>query len=1221
MRRKLVIIAVSVFAAALIAAAALPWWLGAALGLAGGRFGITFDAYQRIGYGRFALEGLRVKTAVVEVKVSRVELGTPLVWLAGTPRDVVVDDWSVTVEKTARAGKGDAAGWVPLRATLKPVLAALERWLPPARARAGVVAWEGGRLEIDGAKWTRNRLEIDSMRWRGWNAAVVVTRHPLTERWEARAANEERHWVVNGASDGDTLAFNGTWFDQPWVASAAFAPAGWLPREARADAAAWSVPGARLRLGGFYEKVNAEGRVVWRDRALSVDVKAVGAPVEGADVPPLQVVLHGSGAADRLSVDRLEVTLPGVTGTLSEPLALASGGRLVTGASRFDLTADLAKQPWFKGGGRVTGSITVTPRGDGVPLLDGVLKAGNAVVAGQKIKEAAVGVRVEWPQVWVKEADIELEDGDRLELSGRWDAKARVLTGGNLDAQVSRATAARWLSADAQFEKITVTAQAEGAWPAITHRGKVEAQALQIAPLKAVSGTVNWRGEGAVIPEFLAEVTAGATRVRLGGAADTQSARVAELVLTQDGEERLRLAKPARIAWAPALKIDPVEFTGPDGRLAGGVDWAERGRLSLEAKNVRSTWVRDLVALPGPEWMLSELAVQGDWEKGPLVFTATGGASVFFSEGRRADLALSARGDGDGVVLETLRATMQGNPVATISGRAPLTLWPWSDRRVRLEDDGPLALDAVTEPHAAFWDQLAQLTGLALTAPDMNVKLAGTVEKPTGEGRLRIGKIAPGGAAWSRGLPEIEDAEARLTGDRGGLALETFTAKVAGQAVRASGRLPVKDWAALAKDPLSLAEAGGEARIEIPEAEVAALAKYAPAYLSPAGKLSVDVTLKPGGQLQGVVRLKDAATRPLGPLGILQSIQAEITLDGRTMTLREVRATTGGQPVTLTGTASLPPGREPRLDLALLGENLPFVRQAGLLVRGDLDLRIKTGDDDVTRITGGTRLRDSLFLMDVRALLPSGGARNAPGRRPPYFAVTLPPFNAWTLDVAVDGDRFLRLRTPVFNGVASAHFRLRGTLGDPRVTGEAVVNQGQVLLPFATFAVRQGRVRITEMDPFEPRISLTGTSRRYGYDLRMEIGGTVERPELSFSSTPALESEQVLLMVMAGETPQNELSYTGRERAARLGAYLGQSLLGQLGADPTTADRLSVNVGERISRQGRETYEVGYELDPRWSLVGEYDEFDEYNVGVKWRFFSQKARRAEQEKKEAGDGK
>ncbi len=1221
MRRKFVILAVSVVAAALIAVATLPWWLGAALGFAGGRFGVTFDAYQRIGYSRFAVEGLRVKTRTVEVKVSRAEASTPLVWLAGTPREVIVDEWSVTVVKSDRAGKGGPSGWVPLRATLEPVLAALDRWLPPSRARAGVVAWDGGHLEIDGAQWTKNRLEVDALRWRALTAAVVITRDSRTKQCQVRATNAAQRWVVNGVSAGDTLSFDGTWFDQPWVASAAFAPTGWLPREAWADATAWSVPGSRMRLGELYENVNAGGSVVWRERALAIEVDASGEPVDGVKVPPLQVVLHGSGAVDRLSVDRLDITLPGVTGTLSEPLELAKGGRLVTGASRFDLKADLAQLPWFKGSGRVSGSLKVTPGDDGVPLLEGVLKTADAVIADQKIKTAEVDVRVEWPQVRVIAANVELVDGDRLELAGRWNAKTRTLTGGKVTAQVSRATAARWLSDEAQFDEITVKALAQGVWPEIEHLGTLEAKALRVAPLNALSGEINWKGKGAVVSGFLLTAQAGESQVRLEGAADAQSARVDSLVLTQNGEERLRLAKPARVAWAPTLKIDPVEFTGPDSRLAGSVDWVERGSLRLEAKNLRSTLLRDLMALPGPEWMLSALAVQGAWTEGPLVFTATGEASVFLDDGRRAELALAAHGDGAGMMLDTMRATMQGRPVATISGKAPLTLWPWSERRVRLEDDGPLVLEAVTSPHAAFWEQLAQITGLVLTEPDVNVRLAGTLKKPTGEGTLRIGKISPGAAEWARSLPEVEGVSARVTGDRGGLVLENFSANVSGQAVRVSGRLPIKDWAALIDNPLALARVDGEARIEIPDAEVAALARYVPTSLSPAGKLQVDVSLKPGGQLYGVIRLKDAATRPLGPLGILQSIGAELELDGRTVIVKDVHAMSGGQPVRLTGTASLPADGVPRLDLALKGDNLPFVRQAGLLVRGDLDLRIKTGDDNVTRITGGTRLRDSLFLMDVRALLPTGGGRNAPGRRPPYFAVTLPPFNAWALDVTVRGDRFLRLRTPVFNGVASANFRLGGTLGDPRLTGEATVNQGQVLLPFASFNVQQGWVRLTAADPFEPRVSLTGTSRRYGYDLRMEISGSVEKPELSFSSTPSLESEQVLLMVMAGETPQNEVSYTGRERAARLGAYLGQSLLGQIGMDPAAQDRLSINIGERISRQGRETYEIGYELDPRWSVVGEYDEFDEYNVGVKWKILSQKHPKSGDESKEAGNAK
>ena len=67
--------------------------------------------------------------------------------------------------------------------------------------------------------------------------------------------------------------------------------------------------------------------------------------------------------------------------------------------------------------------------------------------------------------------------------------------------------------------------------------------------------------------------------------------------------------------------------------------------------------------------------------------------------------------------------------------------------------------------------------------------------------------------------------------------------------------------------------------------------------------------------------------------------------------------------------------------------------------------------------------------------------------------------------------------------------------------------------------------------------------------------------------------------------------------------YLGQGLLGSFGVDAASADRLSIVPGETISDQGRETYTVEYKLGDRWKWVGEYDQFDDYNIGLKWRLY------------------
>jgi translocation and assembly module TamB len=353
--------------------------------------------------------------------------------------------------------------------------------------------------------------------------------------------------------------------------------------------------------------------------------------------------------------------------------------------------------------------------------------------------------------------------------------------------------------------------------------------------------------------------------------------------------------------------------------------------------------------------------------------------------------------------------------------------------------------------------------------------------------------------------------------------------------------------------------------------------------------------------MEGFLHLRDAASRPLGPLGVLQEIDADLRLTGRSVELRSVTAKAGGQPVTLSGTIQFPPDAAPRYDVALRGGNLPFIRQTGLLVRGDLDLKLRTPAAGPTAISGTVRLRDSLFLSDVRAFLPGGTKGGA--LQPPYFAVEIPPFDAWTLGVDVSGARFMRLRTPVFTGVASARFRLSGTLGEPRAIGEVVIDEGQVLMPFASFTVKQGTVRITEENPHELTLFLRATGRREGYELAMEITGTAGAPSIVFTSSPALDSDQLLMMVMTGAAPGNGIAYSSTQRFARLGTYLGQSLLDSFGSDATSADRLIITSGETISQQGRETYGVEYKLADRWKLVGEYDEFDDYNVGLKWRLY------------------
>jgi translocation and assembly module TamB len=379
-----------------------------------------------------------------------------------------------------------------------------------------------------------------------------------------------------------------------------------------------------------------------------------------------------------------------------------------------------------------------------------------------------------------------------------------------------------------------------------------------------------------------------------------------------------------------------------------------------------------------------------------------------------------------------------------------------------------------------------------------------------------------------------------------------------------------------------------------------------PKVLTPMGALKMDVAMQPGGKLDGRISLQNATTQPVGPFGAIREINTDLHLLGHTIALERFAATIGGEPVQASGTVDMS-GSEwmnrdlPPFKLQVKGENLPLVRQPEVIIRSDLDLTLVHDRTKEPLISGVINLRDSFYTSDLESLIP--GKVLKPSQRPPYFSVEAEPLANWRLDCQVKGHDFMKLRTPFFKGAVSADFKLEGTLREPFASGEAKVSHGQVNFPFGTLEVNQGLVSVTAANPYQPTLYATARARRYGYDITMEVTGSGDKPVMQFSSVPSLTSEQLLLLLTAGEIPRDDLTFSPQQKAQRFAIFLGQRLLAKLGFGGGE-DRLLIRSGEDISESGRTTYDVEYKLDRNWSLVGQYDRFNAFNLSVKRRLYS-----------------
>ncbi len=1219
MRRFLYILG-ALGAAVLLAVATLPWWWGAVLRHEASRYGVNIGGYSRVGYARWAVTDVEWSNAAGRLTAKRVELPHPLVlaWRGADAGPGEIAGWSWVGAKSEPSAQKEKSenGWRKMFAGIEQTMPHVRRWVPRAEARHGEVLVSGQAIKVGSLVWDPASMTLkadavsDAERELSAELQWSTTAEPILTGKVAAGDDS-----LNMVARVDAVDLKGRWWGQAWTGDAAFAAVGWIPSRAAFDATDLVVSGERVGLGAQYADLTGDIGGTWDGQLWTLNVRAAGEPHAGGDVPPLQIVAQAEGDRNQLTVKRLAIQAPDVNATLSAPFtwARASGRAGLNQQATFTIKADLAALKVANVTGKLSGDIRLLPQAEGWPAVHGDVDVDG--LRWRDWPEVTAQVRADYVEgvVDVAELNAKADDGSRVQLSGAWNVATRTAESVEAQGRIARRWLERWLPEKLGFEVVTWSGEAEGTWPELQHHGELSVDALTFDPVRPSSWQATWKGVG--IDAVTIDLT-GATeqgRLALQGEIDATGVNLTEGRLTRADGQTLQLTKPGRISWGKRWRIEELAWAGPDDRLS--LHGGNEGAWVLKAGRLEQAWVDDWVVLPGPKWFIDTLDVEGMIGAEGWAGTVDVAAAFGLGPQRSAQVYLETTWSSDGVTITRGEVSEGGNPILNLAGSLPVRIVPRHEAGVvAFDETAPIEITVKTQPNPAFWTQVDAALGVRVDAPSVEAALRGSWAQPTGEASLSAARVAADPARWGdRHLPELTGLSARLAGASGGLELQEFSAKISGQDVRASGRLPFdrEGLEALRENPLRYLQGSGTASIEIPDADLSAWATLAPQILAPTGRLSLSLQVAPGAELTGSIRLDGAATRPLGPLGALQDVSARLSFSGRRLKIDEVKAQTGGRPVVLQGEATWPREGDLNLNLTLSGQNMPLVRQTGLLLRGDIDLSVRTEADNITWVRGSVKLRDGLFLVDLESLRPTGGGRAAaPARRPPYFSVEAKPFADWRLDLAVSGNRFMRIETPVFSGRASADFRLSGNLREPRAVGEATVPEGRVKLPFATFDVSEAWVRLTESQPFEPQLSLIGTARRLGYDLRLEGSGAASNPNLQFFSSPPLASEEVLLLVMAGEAPQDEVNYSSSQRATKLGAYLGQSLINQFTGNEAGEDRLTISTGENVSREGRETYRVEYELNRRWSVVGEYDEFDDFNAGVKWKIFSPAAKEA-----------
>jgi translocation and assembly module TamB len=286
-----------------------------------------------------------------------------------------------------------------------------------------------------------------------------------------------------------------------------------------------------------------------------------------------------------------------------------------------------------------------------------------------------------------------------------------------------------------------------------------------------------------------------------------------------------------------------------------------------------------------------------------------------------------------------------------------------------------------------------------------------------------------------------------------------------------------------------------------------------------AGKLRLDMRANgtfDSPQLAGTVRIENGRYRMNNPPVIVDDLDGLLTFHGARGDL-EARAKVRGGEAFAAGSFSVAglALRDFRFSVQARRVSLPYPEDMRLVVDADL---VATGGPAGNQVRGEVTLLRGTYTKDFDITLTDLLSRG----RPAGVAAVEPWKERTTLEVRIVSSASLEVRTNVAKLTGTVDLVARGTVADPALVGQIVLDEGgRVQFRDVRYDIEAGTVTFANARGFAPIIDIRARAEVKGYDLIVSLVGTWPRIQTSFSSDPPLPDESVIALLLTGTAPSS----------------------------------------------------------------------------------------------------
>jgi len=205
---------------------------------------------------------------------------------------------------------------------------------------------------------------------------------------------------------------------------------------------------------------------------------------------------------------------------------------------------------------------------------------------------------------------------------------------------------------------------------------------------------------------------------------------------------------------------------------------------------------------------------------------------------------------------------------------------------------------------------------------------------------------------------------------------------------------------------------------------------------------------------------------------------------------------------------------------------------------------------DVRLVSGTYRLGSATAAAQVPSLEVRELNRPFDDSEPPRRE------SPWRYDVKIRAPDGLEVTGLGINSEWSANLDLGGTVSAPRITGVAELIRGTYDFAGRRFDLSRGIIRFQGESPPNPVLDITAEGGVQGLNAIIRVTGRGQRPQISFTSTPALPQDELLSRLLFGTSITNLSAPEALQLAAAVAALNDTGG----GLDPINAVRAAVGL-------------------------------------------------------------